>query len=141
MSGAISIVVPVYNAAPLLMPLFVSICTALEGSAAFECIFVDDASIDESLFLLKALAAADTRVRVVSFSKNQGQQEATLCGISLAQGETIVSMDADLQHPAAILPQMLQLLKAGSYDIVYAVAENRRARMSGFLLDLLFYVL
>ncbi|MDL2219255.1 glycosyltransferase family 2 protein [Ruminococcaceae bacterium OttesenSCG-928-O06] len=142
----LSVVVPVYNAAAVLPQLYRQTCRVLEkAEIPFELLFVDDASRDESLAVLRALAQADARVKVVAFSRNCGQQEATLCGIARARGRYIANMDDDLQHPPAFLPVLLRRLCNDRLDIVYGVpaglAGTPVRRVGGALRDGLFFML
>lgn len=131
-----------HNSAPLLAPLHRQLSEALAEVPAVEFLFVDDASTDSSAAVLRALAAGDARVRAVLLSRNVGQQEATLCGLSLARGGIIANLDSDLQHPPALLPQMLDILARERMDIVYAVPEGGRTgwlrRLGGHLRDAFF---
>lgn len=136
-----SVVVPVYSA-PLLEALHRQLSEALEAIPAVEFLFVDDASTDGSTAVLRSLATRDARVRAVLLSQNMGQQEATLCGLSLARGGIIANLDGDLQHPTALLPQMIEILQREHLDIVYAVPEGGQTgwlqRLGGRLRDAFF---
>lgn len=142
---ALSVVIPVYNAAPLLEDLYEKILAALETAGRYEIVFVDDASRDESLECLRRIAARDAGVRVVTTGRNMGQQEATLYGLSLAAGEYCATMDDDGQHPPDLLPAMLGRLRGESLDIVYAVPEGSRGnlprRLGSAMRDRLFFLL
>ena len=120
----ISIIIPVYNSAPLLEELYAGLRLSLEAIGRYELIFVDDASVDESLECLWGIAARDSNVRVATMTRNLGQQEATLHGLSLASGEYCATMDDDGQHPADLLPVMFDRLRDDDLDIVYAVPEG-----------------
>ena len=123
----ISIVVPCYNEAPGL-PLFYEELTRVTGQMsgyAFEYIFVDDGSRDGTPDLLRQMAGADKAVRFLSFSRNFGKESAMMAGLEAAAGDWIAIMDADLQDPPALLPQMADILKAGRVD---AVATRRVTR-------------
>lgn len=90
----------------------------------YEILFVNDGSIDSSLEILKALAASNSDVRVINFSRNYGHEAAMLAGIDHAKGDAIICMDADCQHPPSIIPKMVQKYKDG----VDAVNMIRTAR-------------
>jgi dolichol-phosphate mannosyltransferase len=100
----------------------------------FELVVVDDGSDDGTLQLLEELHAADARVRYVSLSRNFGHQAAILAGLEHAEGDVVVSMDADLQHPPELLPEMVHLWRSG-YEVVYTIkrgslqALSRRRRL------------
>lgn len=133
----LSVVIPVYNSAPLLEALMQQLREALRDLPVSEFLFVEDASTDGSAAVLRDIAAEDARVRVVLLSRNVGQQEATLCGLSLAHGDLIANLDSDLQHPPALLPRMVETLLTDHLDIVYAVPEGME-KLGGRLRDAFF---
>ncbi len=91
-----------------------------------EYIFVDDASTDRSLEILKARAAGDPAVKIVSMSNRFGVAECVLAGMQVAKGEAVVYMDTDLQDPPEVIPQLIEKWRAGA-DVVY----TRRISRSG----------
>ena len=125
----ISIVVPCYNEEAAL-PLFYEeshrVACAMQ-EAEFEFIFVDDGSKDDTLSVLRSLAQRDTRVRYVSFSRNFGKEAALLAGLEAAEGDYVAVMDADLQDPPSLLPEMYAAVKTGDYDC----AATRRVTRKG----------
>ena len=113
----ISVVIPVHNEEPALLPLYdrlTSVLTAL--GRAYEVIFVDDASTDHSFELLANLAETDAHLKVVQLRRNFGQTAALAAGFHQAAGEIVVSMDGDLQHAPEDIPALLAKLDEG-YDI------------------------
>ena len=117
----ISIVVPCFNE-ELALPFFYA---ALEETrknlkqADVEYIFIDDGSKDQTLNTLKKFAAQDTkRVHYLSFSRNFGKEAALIAGLQYATGDYIAVMDADLQDPPELLPEMLELLRTKEYDCI-----------------------
>ena len=129
----ISFVVPVYRSAESLPELHQRL--AVEFGAApdgFELIFVEDCGGDQSWEVIQQLAAQDPRVRGFRMSRNYGQHNALLCGIRAAQGEIIVTLDDDLQHPPEEIPKLLVKLDEG-YDVVYGPPEREQ---HGLLRDL-----
>lgn len=125
----ISIITPCYNEQESL-PLFYREITrvASEMSAAtFEFIFVDDGSRDQTLPILRELAAQDSRVRFVSFSRNFGKEAAMLAGMEASVGDYIAIMDADLQDPPALLPDLYRAVTEEGYDC----AATRRVTRQG----------
>ena len=123
----ISIVIPCYNEEPSL-PSFYEELTRVTGQMeryAFEYIFVNDGSRDGTLGLLRQMAQADKTVRYVSFSRNFGKESAMMAGLEAAKGDWVAIMDADLQDPPGLLPQMAEILQAGEAD---AVATRRVTR-------------
>ena len=90
----------------------------------YELLFVDDGSRDRTLELLRGYAAADTRVKVLSFSANFGHQPAILAGMHHATGDAVVTLDADLQDPPETIEAMLAKVREG-YELVYGVRRSR----------------
>jgi dolichol-phosphate mannosyltransferase len=126
-----SIVASVYNEDECLMMFYESLSKTLNIlSIGYEIIFVNDGSDDNSLIILKNIAAADSTVRIIDFSKNFGHEAAMLAGIDHAYGEAIVCMDSDLQHPPEMIPEMLQK-KAEGFEVVNMVRTIRKD--AGFL--------
>lgn len=121
----VSVVIPVYNEEACLEALYRRLSAVLDSiKEAYEILFVDDGSRDRSLEIIRRLAATDPHVSYVSFSRNFGHEAATTCGLQHAQGQTVVLIDADLQDPPELIPQMLSLWKAG-YDHVHAQRRSR----------------
>jgi len=116
----ISIVVPVFNEDGNIEKLFVEIKKIFTESLpfAFEMIFVDDGSTDKTWPSINCLADDNLEVRGIRFSRNFGHQYALKAGMDAANGKAIITMDADLQHPPAIIPQLVHEWKKG-FDIVY----------------------
>ena len=112
----LSIVIPVFNEAQTLLLLVDRLDEALQ-ELNWEVLFVNDGSTDASLEIIRVAAQTDKRIKVLSFSRNFGHQAAITAGLDFAQGDAVVVMDADLQDPPEILPQMVDLLLEG-YDIV-----------------------
>ena len=119
----LSVVAPVYNEEATLQVFCERVDEALVGTA-YELILVDDGSADATPALLRRLADADPRIRVVSLSRNFGHQAALTAGLDHAQGDAVAMMDSDLQDPPELLPSMLENWRAGS-DVVYAVRTER----------------
>ena len=128
----ISLVVPSYNeeeAMPLFYKEAARVAAGMERShgAEFEFIFVDDGSKDKTLQVARRLHDQDPRVRYVSFSRNFGKEAAIYAGLKAAKGDYVATLDADLQDPPALLPQMLDALLTGDYDC----AATRRTTRQG----------
>lgn len=85
---------------------------------SYELIFVDDGSTDHTLKILKKLAKMNTRVSFLSFSRNFGKESAMYAGLCHAHGDYIAVMDADMQDPPSLLPEMLNIMQTGGYDCV-----------------------
>ncbi len=132
LSPLVSVAFPVFNEAENLEMLHAEVTRALETTGlAFELIFVDNGSTDASLSIIKRLSETDPRVEFVSLSRNFGHQGALLAGISHAQGEAVITMDADLQHPSALLPEMVRLWQEG-FEVVFT--RKRRYPVHGMRL-------
>ena len=122
----ISIVVPMYNEQEALGILYRELKRVTETipEHEFEYLFVNDGSKDATLDEIKKLAEQDARVRYVSFSRNFGKEAAMYAGLKSARGDYVALMDADLQDPPALLPEMFSYLEQG-YD---SVATRRVTR-------------
>ena len=123
---ALSIVIPVYDEAESLGPLFAELGPALAAlDRPAEVVAVDDGSTDGSFERLVALAHGDPRIRIVRLARNYGQTAALAAGIEHARAPVIVSLDADLQHDPADIPRLLAVLDEG-VDVVNGWRNPRR---------------
>lgn len=114
----VSIVVAAYNESLCLAELHAELCRTLDPMAfEFEFLFVDDGSHDETMAVLAELRQRDPRVRFLSLSRNFGHQAALTAGLEYSRGDAVVTLDADLQHPPEVIPQLLDLWQDG-YDVV-----------------------
>jgi len=91
---------------------------------SWEVVFIDDGSKDESLAMLREMARAEPRFKVVAFARNFGHQLAITAGVDKAQGDAVVIMDADLQDPPEVVSEMIERWRAG-FDVVYGVRRSR----------------
>ena len=125
----LSLFLPVLNEEDNLRPMHTKIQEALEslGKTA-EVIYVDDGSTDKSLQILKEIASADDRVRVISLRRNYGQTAAMSAGIDAALGEILIPMDADLQNDPKDIARLLEKLDEG-YDVVSGWRKNRQDKL------------
>lgn len=125
----ISIVVPCYNEEPTLEILYRELNRIANGMPDydFEYVFVNDGSKDKTLSILKEMADSDEKVRYVSFSRNFGKEAALLAGLKSAKGDMVATMDADMQDPPALLPEMVSYVESGEYDN----AATRRVTRKG----------
>ena len=123
----LSIVVPCYNEEACLAELHARIAKAASSVAGddYEIVLVNDGSRDRSWEIMRELAATDPRLVAVNLSRNHGHQLALTAGLDLCSGERILIIDADLQDPPELLPQMIDEMERQQADVVYAV---RRAR-------------
>ena len=122
----LSLIIPCYNEEQAL-PLFYEETSRVLAEMDCECemLFVNDGSRDGTLGVIKALAERDERVRYLSFSRNFGKEAAMFAGFCNVHGEVVTVMDADLQDPPSLLPEMLALLESGEYDSVATRRVNR----------------
>ncbi len=123
----ISIIVPCYNEQEVL-PLFYeeTVKWIDQVDADFEFVLVDDGSKDNTILVMRELAAKDSRVMYYSFSRNFGKEAGIYAGLCHAKGDYCVIMDADLQDPPSLLPEMYHAVKHEGYDSVATCRETRK---------------
>lgn len=121
----ISILCPCYNEEKAL-PLFIQRITQTIATIpeTFELVFVNDGSTDSTLDLLKSYASQDRRIKVVDFSRNFGKEAALTAALDYAQGDAVIPIDADLQHPPEVITSMIQKWHEG-YEVVLARHNDR----------------
>ena len=125
----VSIVIPVYNEAENLHALHKEICETVDGQAwEAEIVLVDDGSRDGSDEILRELAKADPRCKVLPFARNFGQTAAMAAGFDHASGDVIIPMDADLQNDPADIPRLLAKLDEG-FDVVSGWRKDRKDKV------------
>jgi glycosyltransferase involved in cell wall biosynthesis len=121
----LSIVIPVHNEEPSLLPLYDRLTAVLESlQKPYEILFVDDASTDRSFELLANLVETDERLKVIRLRRNFGQTAALSAGFHEAEGEVIIAMDGDLQHAPEDIPALLRKIDEG-YDIASGWRKER----------------
>ena len=123
----ITIIVPCYNEAEVI-PRFheaVTAATAAVEDCVFSYLFIDDGSRDGTLDAIRTLADAHDNVRYISFTRNFGKEPAMMAGLDFADGDAVLIMDADLQHPPSLIPAMVAAWRAG-YDDVCGKRTDRR---------------
>ena len=124
----ITVAVPCYNEEPVL-DLFYSAITAVAKefpSTEFEFLFIDDGSRDNTLGKVQSFAQKDSRVKYISFSRNFGKEAGIYAGLENATGDYVVIMDADLQDPPFLLPEMYRAITEESYDSVGSRRVTRK---------------
>ncbi len=140
MSKKISIIVSVYNEEEVLFEFYreaIKVLLLIENP--YEIIFVNDGSVDGSRGILFKIAKDDENVRVVHFSRNFGHEAAMIAGIDNASGDYLICMDADLQHPPTLLPEMVRKFESG-YDIINMVRTvNKSAGIIKNITSSVFY--
>lgn len=122
----VSIVCPAYHeqeALPAFHHELSRVLAPLEGQYRFEILYIDDGSRDGTLSAMKGVAAADQRVRVLSLARNFGKEAALQAGLEHAEGDYIITMDTDLQHPPELIPQLLEKAK-NPVDLVITVRQE-----------------
>jgi len=128
MEELISVIVPCYNesvALPLFIEEMYKIIRQMEGQI-FEIILINDGSKDNTKLVIKELAEADERIKYISFSRNFGKEAAIYAGFQHAKGDYVVMMDADLQDPPSLLPEMYKAVAEQGYDSVATRRVNRK---------------
>jgi len=122
----VSVVVPVYNEAEVIGEMYrrLTHVASTLPDLDYELVVVDDGSRDESYASLVSLARTDPRLRVLKLSRNFGHQTAITAGIDVARGDAVVVIDADLQDPPEVIPDMVQRWREG-FDVVYGVRAKR----------------
>ncbi|WP_207792021.1 glycosyltransferase family 2 protein [Siccirubricoccus phaeus] len=127
MDSLISFIIPVLDEEEAIPHFLRAVDLAFAGTGQrLELLFVDDGSTDGTLTLLAGLAAADPRIRVLSFSRNFGKEAALTAGLAHARGDAAVPVDVDLQDPLELVPRFVEQWRLG-YDVVYGVRADRRS--------------
>ena len=123
----LSLIIPCYNEEESLPYIYEELVKVSEELSSYEIeyLFINDGSKDRTLSVLKSLSQKDKRVKYYSFSRNFGKESAMYAGFVNAHGDYIAVMDADLQDPPSLLPQMISILESGEYD---SVATRRVSR-------------
>jgi len=138
-SVELSVVIPLYNSAAIFPELHRRLVAALEPAVAtFEIIAVVDGCRDRSAEVVAEIAAKDSRVKLLEFSRNFGHQAAITAVLQFVAGQIVIVMDDDLEDPPEILPTFLAKLNEG-FDVVYGVRCGRRRALPYRLLYKLFY--
>jgi dolichol-phosphate mannosyltransferase len=124
----ISVIIPCFNEEKVLQRTYQRLSAALveEDGKNYEFIFIDDGSMDSTAVVLKGLVEKDPRVTVVRFSRNFGHQPAVSAGMRQCRGDLAVIIDADLQDPPEVIPDMIRLLVSEKADVVYGVRKSRK---------------
>ena len=128
-----SVVIPVYNSERTLNELCTRIKKVFESTIKekFEIILVNDCSKDKSWQVIQQLHESDSRIKIINFSTNCGQQAAILCGLKYIKGDFVITMDDDLQHPPEEIPKLINhMLKHEHIDIVMGSYINKEHSMT-----------
>ena len=123
----ISVVIPLYNEDESLPELFAWIERVMnENKFSYEVIFVNDGSTDRSWDVINELAARSEHVKGIKFRRNYGKSPALYCGFKEAQGDVVITMDADLQDSPDEIPELYRMIKEGGNDLVSGYKQNRK---------------
>ena len=123
----ISVVIPMYYEESVAEECYKRVIGVLEKINElydYEIIFVNDGSKDKTLSILEEISKKDNNVKVITFSKNFGHQAAVTCGLKYVTGDACVIMDADLQDPPELIPDMIKVWEDG-YDVIYGKRKKR----------------
>ncbi|MFM7600220.1 MAG: glycosyltransferase family 2 protein [Pseudanabaena sp.] len=121
-----SLIIPVYNEEATLLELYRRVSTVMNQLDGFsELILINDGSGDRSLELMRELRLNDNRVCYLSLARNFGHQIAVTAGLNMARGEAVIILDADLQDPPELIPNLIERWRQG-YQVVYAQRTQRR---------------
>ena len=132
----VSVVIPMYYEEEVAKECYEKVSNvlkSLEEKYDYEIIFVNDGSKDKTLEILKDIAKDDKRAKIISFSRNFGHQAAVTAGLKEVSGDAIVIIDADLQDPPELIPQMLELWKQGN-EVIYGKRKTRKGESAFKLL-------
>lgn len=121
----LSIVIPVFNEEENVSALAVELKRTLDRYANYEVIFIDDGSRDRTLEFIKYVCKTEQNFFFISFSRNFGHQNALRAGIEKSTGDVVITMDGDLQHPPALIHEMIQSWQSG-YDVVFTTRNDCR---------------
>lgn len=137
--GLLTVVVPMYFEEESAQECYRRLTTVMESTGfLYELVFIDDGSSDGTFNILELLARKDKHVRVIRFSRNFGHQVAVTAGIDKSRGDAVVIIDADLQDPPELIPDMIKLWQQG-YDVIYAKRKKRKGETYFKLLTAKFF--
>ncbi|CAI6080403.1 glycosyltransferase family 2 protein [Cohnella sp. JJ-181] len=122
----LSVVVPMYNEEEVIETTYAKLTEVLEATGeSYELVFVNDGSRDRTASIVRGICGRDPKVKLLDFARNFGHQIAVTAGMDHASGRAVVLIDADLQDPPGLIPQMLALWREG-YDVVYGKRISRQ---------------
>ncbi len=123
----ISVVIPLYNEEESLPELYAWIDRVMKANSfTYEVIFVNDGSTDRSWEVIQALGKKSDNVKGIKFRRNYGKSPALYCGFEKAQGDVVITMDADLQDSPDEIPELYRMIKEDGYDLVSGYKQNRK---------------
>ena len=137
----VSIMIPCYNEQDSLRALYAELTKTLSSidNYSFELLFINDGSQDQTLQIIEELYRNDNRISYIDLSRNFGKENAMLAGFDYAKGDCLVIMDADLQHPPSLIPEMLYWWEQGFDDVYAKRAERGKESLMRKYLSLAFY--
>ena len=125
MPKKIDVLIPVFNEQDNIIPIVNAIEDIFENlQYIYEIIFIDDGSKDKTLLNIQHLAMENSHIKFISLSKNFGKNNAILAGLNYSTGDALITMDADLQHPPEMIPQMIEKWEKGS-AVVYTYRTDK----------------
>lgn len=142
MSKKACVIIPAYNEEGNIQPIAAAVEEAFKNlSCDYYILFVDDGSTDNTLAVMEELSNRNNRIKYLSFSKNNGHQVALKAGLDNSDAGCTITMDADMQHPPALIPELIAKWEQG-YDVVYTIRKDQQ-NLSFFkrLTSSLFYTL
>jgi len=123
----ISLIIPCYNEEEVIETAYGRISKVMESlDSPYEIIFINDGSKDRTLSLLEKISDSDQYIKILGFSRNFGHQPAVTAGIQCCSGDAAIIMDADMQDPPELIPDMIRQWQDESANVVYAVRKNRK---------------
>jgi glycosyltransferase involved in cell wall biosynthesis len=123
----LSVIVPCFNEEEVIEETYKRLTNVLkENHINYEILFINDGSIDKTLEILTNIAKNDPKIKIISFSRNFGHQSAVSAGIHHCNGDYAVIIDADLQDPPEVIPELLSLAKKEQANVVYGVRKKRK---------------
>ena len=132
----ITLIIPCYNEQENIPEFYKQIKGVEIPDCQISCLFIDDGSQDSTREILQELSSRDSRISYISFSRNFGKEAAMLAGLDYAEGDAVVIMDADLQHPIDKLPLMVEYWRQGYDDVCgrrvvdYVFIKNQNKKLS-----------
>jgi polyisoprenyl-phosphate glycosyltransferase len=125
-SFSVSVVVPCFNEESGISELYRQLTEVLAAYPVYEILFVDDGSHDQTVHTIEALAEKDKRVKLIVLSRNFGHQFALKAGLDHATGDCVISLDADLQHPPELIPELINKWQQG-FEVVYTIRKDTKS--------------
>jgi dolichol-phosphate mannosyltransferase len=121
----ISVIIPAYNEAGNVEIITQKVSEQLKAFDSYEIIFIDDGSTDTTLEEIKRITKSECAIKYISLSRNFGHQKALKAGLDHANGDCVISMDGDMQHPPELINKLIEKWKEG-YDVVYTVRHEAK---------------